>query len=292
MPLPKKMRLPWFWVVLILTVSILPRLGATAEKPTPVACNPSSEITETVSMAKATWNNGWFQTEIFLGLLQRLGYNVPFPETIENRSFYVAAARGDVDLWGNGWFPTHNVFLLQEDVKGKVAPVGFEVEDGAMQGYLVDKRTADRLSIKRLYDLKRPEAAVFDRNGKGKADLIGCNVGWGCERVIEHHLGVYDLRDTVEHVQGDYSPMMDETIDRYRQGDSVLFYTWVPNWTVGELVPGKDVIWLQVPFPSLPADQTDLEQQSIIDNVPGCPDPPCALGFPPNAIRGLPTRFF
>lgn len=69
-------------------------------------------------------------------------------------------------------------------------------------------------------------------------------------------------------------------------------YTWPPNWTIGELAPGKDVIWLQVPFPSLPVDQTDLEQQSIIDYVLGCPDSPCAIGFPPNDIRRVANTLF
>jgi ABC-type proline/glycine betaine transport system substrate-binding protein/ABC-type amino acid transport substrate-binding protein len=268
-------------------------LPAAAAEPNPAADTGGEAISETVAMAKATWDTGWFQTEIFVGLLERLGYAVSFPETMENRTFYLTAARGEVDLWVNGWFPSHNVFLAQEDVRGKVVPVGFQVIDGAMQGYLVDKRTADRLGLKRLDDLKDPDvAAVFDRDGDGKADLIGCNVGWGCERVIEHHLGVYDLRDTVEHVQGDYSPLMDITIERHRRGESVLFYTWTPNWTVGEMVPGRDAVWLQVPFASLPGDQADIEQKCVIENVPGCTGAPCTMGFPPNDIRGVANAFF
>jgi len=231
---------------------------APAEEPTAVA--------ETVTIARATWDTGWFQTEIFVELIEALRYAVAPPKTMANLPFYLAAARGQVDLWVNGWFPSHQVFLNQEEVSGKVTPVGFEVADGALQGYLVNKHTADELGITNLGDLKRPEvAAAFDRNGDGRADLIGGNVGWGCERVVEHHLGVYELRDTVEHVQGDYSPLMDETIERYHRGEPVLFYTWTPNWTVGKLVPGKDVVWLQVPFASLPFEQQDLEERTFVE---------------------------
>ena len=240
----------------------------------------ATAIAETISMARATWDTGWFQTEIFIKLLEELGYTVDDPQTMDNLAFYLAAARGEVDLWVNGWFPSHNVFLKQDGVKGKVQPVGFEVIAGALQGYMVDKRTADALKIRSLGDLKKPDvAAVFDRNGNGKADLIGCNVGWGCERVVEHHLGAYDLRATVEHVQGDYSPLMDDTIARYKRGEPILFYTWTPNWTVGTLVPGKDVVWLQVPFPSLPIDQQDMEGQTIIAGVPGCDSRPLCDGI-------------
>ncbi|MGB5619320.1 MAG: glycine betaine/L-proline ABC transporter substrate-binding protein ProX, partial [Desulfobacterales bacterium] len=247
----------------------------------------------TISIARATWDTGWFQTEIFIKLLEELGYTVAYPQTMDNLAFYLAAARGEVDLWVNGWFPSHNVFLKQDTVKGKVQPVGFEVIAGALQGYMVDKRTADALKIRSLSDLNKPDvAAVFDRNGNGKADLIGCNVGWGCERVVEHHLGAYDLRATVEHVQGDYSPLMEDTIARYNRGEPILFYTWTPNWTVGTLVPGRDVVWLQVPFPSLPVDQQDMEGQTIIAGVPGCAADPCAMGFPPNDIRVVANKQF
>jgi len=248
---------------------------------------------ETISIARATWDTGWFQTEIFIKLLEELGYPVAYPQTMDNLAFYLAAARGEVDLWVNGWFPSHNVFLKQDAVKGKVQPVGFEVIAGALQGYMVDKQTADALKITSLGDLKKPDvAAVFDRNGNGKADLIGCNVGWGCERVVEHHLDAYDLRATVEQVQGDYSPLMDDVIARYKRGEPILFYTWTPNWTVGTLVPGKDVVWLPVPFPSLPIDQQDMEDLTIIAGVPGCAVDPCAMGFPPNDIRVVANNQF
>ena len=222
-----------------------PTEASAQAEPSATASAPGNTVPETIAMARATWDTGWFQTEVFSLLLEALGYSVGYPETMDNLKFYLAAARGDVDLWVNGWFPSHSVFLQQDSVRGKVQPVGFEVIAGALQGYLVDKRTAEKLNITRLSDLQRPEvAAAFDGNGNGKADLIGCNVGWGCERVVEHHLGVYDLRDTVEHVQGDYSPLMDKTIARYNRGEPILFYTWTPNWTVGKLVPGRDVICL------------------------------------------------
>jgi glycine betaine/proline transport system substrate-binding protein len=36
-------------------------------------------------------------------------------------------------------------------------------------------------------------AALFDGDGDGKADLIGCNPGWGCEGAINHHLDAFGL---------------------------------------------------------------------------------------------------
>jgi ABC-type amino acid transport substrate-binding protein len=65
----------------------------------------------------------------------------------------------------------------------------------------------------------------------------------------------------------------------------IFFYTWTPNWTIGKLVPGKDVVWLEVPFPSLPEGQKHLESQTTVWGVPGCGKKPCALGWPPSDIR-------
>ena len=106
------------------------------------------------------------------------------------------------------------------------------------------------------------KAALFDGDGDGRADLIGCSRDWTCAAVIDHHLEAYCLEPTVEHVQGDYGKLMDAAVDRIRRGQPVLFYTWTPNWTVGELLPGEDVLWLEVPFPALPENQRAEEGQT------------------------------
>jgi glycine betaine/proline transport system substrate-binding protein len=242
---------------------------------------PGKDVT--VTMGQATWDTGWFQAQVYKLLLEELGYTVKETEPLNNVAFYIFTAQGDVDFWANGWFPLHDDYLNFEKVAGKVRPVGFQVEDGALQGYMVDKATAEELGITNLGDLKDPEiAAVFDKDGDGMADLIGCNTGWACETVIEHQLDEYELRDTVAHIQGDYSALMGETIARYEREEPVLFYTWTPNWTVSELVIGEDVMWLSVPFSSLP-DEPDAN--TAVDSMVGCLETPCDTGFDVSDIR-------
>ncbi len=241
---------------------------------------------KTVTIGRATWDTGWFQADIYAELMKELGYKVESLAPLDNPAFYLSAARGDVDMWANGWFPLHDTYLKDPKVEGKVELVGYEVKAGALQGYLVDKKSAEEYGITSIEDFKDPElAAKFDSDGNGKANLIGCNPGWGCELVIEHQLDAYGLRDTVEHVQGEYSALMADTVARYKRGEPILFYTWTPNWTIGTLVPGKDVVWIQTPFPSLPEDQKSLEDQTTVQDVPGCVANPCAMGWPPNDIR-------
>jgi ABC-type proline/glycine betaine transport system substrate-binding protein len=240
----------------------------------------------TVVMARATWDTGWFKAEVFKQLLETLGYTVDGPQTMDNRPFFLAAAQGKVDLWVNSWFPSHYSYLRDDGVKDKVEPVGFQVKAGALQGYLIDKKSAELHGITNLKDFQDPKIAqIFDRDGNGKADLIGCNPGWACGKEIAHHLAAYGLNNTIEQVQGDYSPLIADTITHYKKGEPIFFYTWTPNWTAGKLVPGKDVVWLEVPFPSLPEGQKHLEGQIAVKGVPGCATDPCSMGFPPSDIR-------
>lgn len=242
-----------------------------------------------VRMARATWDTGWFQAEVYKLLLERLGYRVDGPVTMENDEFYQSVAAGNVDLWVNGWFPSHDRQLEQEVVE----TVGTQVDAGALQGYFVDSATASAHGITNLGDLADPSlAALFDLDGNGTADLIGCNAGWACADVIDHHLSTYRLSDTVEQIQGDYSPLISETIARHRAGEPVLYYTWTPNWTVGELVPGRDVVWLETPFPSLPPDQEAFLDRTSIPGIPGCANDPCQVGWPPNDIRAVANSGF
>ena len=122
------------------------------------------------------------------------------------------------------------------------------------------QKTAEKYGIKSVDQLKDPKLAkLFDSDGDGKADLAGCNPGWGCEKVIEHHLDAYGLRDTVTHRQGSYAAIIADTIARYKQGQPIFYYTWTPYWVSGVLVPNKDVVWLQVPFSSLPGERKDVD---------------------------------
>ncbi len=242
-----------------------------------------------IRMARATWDTGWFQTEIHRQLFNRLGYQVQGPVTMENRQFYDAVANGDVDMWANGWFPLHESLVDPDD---PVELVGTQVDAGALQGYFVDEASAEEFDITNLGDLSDPElAARFDLDGNGKADLIGCNVEWTCAGTVDHHLIEYGLTDTVEHIQGDYSPLMHDTIERFDSGEAILFYTFTPNWTVGELVPGEDVVWLETPYPSLPEGQSG-EDRTLVAGLAGCAADPCQTGWPPNDIRAVANRDF
>ncbi|NEV61297.1 glycine betaine/L-proline ABC transporter substrate-binding protein ProX [Thiorhodococcus minor] len=200
-----------------------------------------------------------FQTLLVVKALEALGYEVGDIKEIEYAAGHVAIANGDATFMADHWDPLHADFYTKAGGDEKLYREGV-YSSGALQGYLIDKKTSDAYGITNISQLEDPKIAkLFDSNGDGTADLAGCTPGWGCEKVIEHHLDAYDLRDTVTHNQGSYSAIIADTIARYKQGDPIFYYTWTPYWVSGVLVPGKDVVWLQVPFSSLPGERAGVD---------------------------------
>ena len=196
-----------------------------------------------------------FQARVVFRALADLGYTVAEPNEVIAQTAHLAVGTGDADFFTNSWDSLHQAFFEEAGGTAVMTKVGSLVE-GALQGYLVDKASYDA-GVQNLGDLKDPAiAAKFDADGDGKADLAGCVPGWGCERVIEHQLTEYGLRDTVAHNQGEYNAIIADTIARHANAQPVLYYTWTPYWVSGAMVPGKDVEWLSVPYTSLPDGAT------------------------------------
>jgi glycine betaine/proline transport system substrate-binding protein len=198
-----------------------------------------------IKMARANWDTGYFQAEIYKQALEKMGHTVSEVKTMKPSVFYLAAAAGDLDLWVNGWFSTHDTYI--KEAKGKVKAVGNVMAKGGLQGYLVDKKSADKYGIKSVMDIKK-HAKQFDSNGDGKADMVACPPGWGCEKQITKHFAELGLGDFINPIQADYSASMADAIAKYKNGRSILVYTWTPNWTVGALELGKDIVWIEVPY--------------------------------------------
>ena len=192
-----------------------------------------------------------FQHQIIYRALNELGYEVAEPQEVEYQTIHLALGTGDGDFTAVHWDPLHFVFFEESGGAEKMTKFG-DFIGGALQGYLVDKASYDA-GIRNLGDLKDPEVAKrFDADGNGTADLAGCAPGWGCERVIEHQLTEFGLRDTVTHNQGAYNAIIAETVARNDAGQPIIYYTWTPFWVSGVLVPGGNVEWIEVPYSSLP----------------------------------------
>ena len=239
----------------------------------------------TIKPARATWNTGFFQEALVRRGLEELGYKVKTPKDLQNPIFYKSVALGDVDYWTNGWFPLHNA-QLPKNFYDKAQLVGYVVQAGGLQGYLVSKRDADKFNIKSLDDFKRDEVKkAFDLNKDNKADLTACPPGWGCEKAIAHHMKVYDLDDHINPVKASYEAGMASALGAFKSGKPIFFYTWAPNWTIFKLKPGKDVVWINVPEIIPMEAQKPAEDKMVASGIVGAVTDPVKLGFVVNDIR-------
>jgi glycine betaine/proline transport system substrate-binding protein len=247
---------------------------------------------KTLKPARATWDTGYFQEALIRRGMEELGYKVNKPKELSNPIFYQTLALGDVDYWANGWFPTHDN-QLPKNFYDKAEKIGYVVKAGGLQGYLVSKSYAEKYNIKTLDDFKRAEVRkAFDVNGDGKADLVACPPGWGCEKIIAHHMDAYGLKKYVNPIKASYSASMSQALAQYKSGKPVFFYTWAPNWTIFKLKPGQDVVWINVPKIDPAGSQAEAVDRMTVSDVAGAVSNPVKLGFVVSDIRVVANKKF
>ena len=234
---------------------------------------PSSQTVTIRSANSSSWVLELFQTYIVNIGLEKLGYKIEKPKQIEYLPIYISIANGELDYSTVYYDPQHKEYFENSGGEEKLEAVGTLTPDG-IQKYEIDKKTADKYKITSLQQLKDPKIAkLFDSDGDGKANLVGCTSGWSCELVINHHLKTYGLEDTVEHNQGQYEILLADAITRYKQGESILYYAYDPHWISTVLKQGEDVVSLEAPFTSLPKSMGNItEKDTLVDGK--------NLGFP------------
>ena len=268
--------------------------AAEPEAPEPEAAEPEAVEPEmalpgegvSVTMARGNWIETNFQNFVVQLLLEELGYEVNDPEEIAPATFYPAVAQGDYDLWASSWPLNHTPLLEGESPGGgtfgdKAGYIGTMMASGALQGLLVDIPSVEQLGFTTLGELlDNPDAvAHFDSDGDGKADINGCDDGWGCQKVINDTLSKNGWDDRAAQVSATHSALFVESQASFASGGPVLQYVWTPTAFVGKLVPGRDVMWLSI------------EPEQALDGQDGasavgdaCTKDPCTTMFTPSDI--------
>lgn len=253
-------------------------------------CTPAFAYNElpgkgiTVKPARANWNTGYFHETIVRKGLTELGYTVKKPKELAVPLFYQTLRLGDVDYWPNGWFPLQDTYI--KTGKGKISMVGYVLKQQGLQGYLVDKKHAESLNITSLEDFKRPEVRkAFDKDGDGKADLTGAPHGWQVVKTISKHIKEYGLKNDVEQVSASYEAAMAANVAAAKNGEPIFYYSWTPSWTVFKLKPGRDVVWINVPYNIADNGTKEELEQMTINGLKGAVTSPLKMGFVVADIR-------
>ena len=205
---------------------------------------------------------------LFIGL-RKLGYTIGDMEVGTYPTIHLSLGQGDADFTAVHWDGLHLAYYDKSGGDATLKRLGPMYTD-AVQGYFIDKRSADAHGITNIAQMASADIRViFDTDGDGKANLTGCNPGWGCERVIEHHLDAYEMRENINHDKGQYFALMADTITRYKEGKPIFYYTWMPNWIAAVLRPGHDVAQISVPFTALPGEREPTDTTLPDGSNPG-----------------------
>lgn len=102
----------------------------------------------TVNPVQSTITEETFQTLLVSRALEKLGYTVNKPSEVDYNVGYTSLASGDATFTAVNWTPLHDKHV-QEAAGGdkKFYREGVFVVNGAAQGYLIDKKTADQYKI-------------------------------------------------------------------------------------------------------------------------------------------------
>ncbi|NNE96345.1 MAG: glycine betaine/L-proline ABC transporter substrate-binding protein ProX [Acidimicrobiales bacterium] len=270
-----------------------PEDSGVTEAEDPLSFDPSDGARGTISMARATWDSGRMQAEIYAQLLEELGYDVDRGTAIAPNEFYPELAAGTYDFWANGWPIVHNSFFDESTESGDrigdlITYVGTQMPVGGLQGFLVDTATADEYGIDTLDDIAaNPEIrALFDSDGDGLAEIAGCDEGWGCAGVIDTLIADNGWDGVIEQVKGSHGDLFAEQVARADAGQPALAYAWTPGPFITQLRPGDNAIWLGVENPSAGQRiETDLPPSQ-------CRLEPCTMGFSPTDIVAVANTDF
>ena len=279
-----KMKLRKFTILPLITALLvsLTACQSTSEEngePSAVSATSSEENTAlpgqgvTVRSGHSDWLEELFTTEVVNIGLEELGYEHADLQQAAYPALHLAIANGDLDYHTSYYDPFQLDMFENSGGEEKLTPVG-QLSPG-QGGYLIDKATAENYQITNIEQLQDPELAqLFDTDGDGKANLVGCQPGWGCNEEAFHHIDVYGLQDTVEQDEANYTVLLADMITRYEQGNPILFYAYNPHWVFVSLELNNDVVWLEVPFTDLPGDQSGLKDEDTTINGKNLGRPP------------------
>ena len=252
--------------------------GALAFAVAPVQAQELPGKGKTVHYAQSdSLGANYVTAQIVMKALKELGYDVKL-STVNTTLFFQAAAQGDLDLATDVNFPQREPGFRAVERDAEIVGGGLIV-GGGINGYLIDKKTADANNITSLIQMKDPKvAALFGKDGK--ADLINCDPGWSCGDVVDFQLDKFGLKGTVKSIRGKYEALMVEAVARVKRGEPAFFYAWSPSWVNNALVPGKDVVWLPTPFDAVPPN-IKVSTSALVPGVKGCAggQDPCRMAL-------------
>lgn len=242
-----------------------------------------------VGLARSIVAGSEFMAEVLRQLLQELGYFVG-PSTEE---LVYASGYGDLSLGADvrilNYLPsdTHFFSPAYQDPLADDSLVAVGGRSPLPQGFLITKATADEHGIVSLDDINDDPDLVdlFDENGNGKADIMGCPVAWTCSDVIDAMIAHSGWTNLEQRSFDDYAGLAAVIATVMGEGTPAIFFTWTPTSYAAEIGIGTNAVWAEVESVLDAAATPNFDQRpGIVEGVDHCPGADangCQLGWAP-----------
>ena len=203
-----------------------------------------------VIVTTGAWSGDWLTIYVPKILFEEeLGYTTEIAE-LSVPAAYTAVGSGEADLWTDSWLP--NQQDLWDKYDATIDSLGLIYggpEDPCLQFWAVPKWMSEEHGITSVTDLDNPEfAKMFDVDGDGIGDLLGCDPAWTCAQINDDMIIEYELEGIYEQKYG-AEMMMTAAVEGYlRKDEPVLFYFYTPHPFFLRFPIGESVIILEDPL--------------------------------------------
>ncbi len=172
-----------------------------------------AEETQTITLGVTPWTSTVPPTEIAQIILEDMGYNVEQTQA-DAGSTYIGLSRGDIDVFMDGWFPVHDVYIEKYSDSIEETAVSYTDADS---GLVVPTYMEDTNSIEDL----------LGNEGDFNNELYGIEEGASVTQEIEGLIESYEL--DMEQVNSSEGGMIAQAMRKMESEDPVVFYGWRPH---------------------------------------------------------------
>ncbi|MBM7572910.1 glycine betaine ABC transporter substrate-binding protein [Aquibacillus albus] len=201
-------------VLSIISVLFVMVIVGCSQQEEDTSSNPEgTDEKQTITLGVTPWTSTVPPTEVAQIILEDMGYNVEQTQA-DAGSTYIGLSRGDIDVFMDGWFPVHDVYIEKYSDSIEETAVSYS---GADSGLVVPAYMEDVNTVQDLVGME----------GEFNNELYGIEEGASATGVIDELIAGYGL--DMEQVNSSEGGMLAQAMRKMQAEEPVVFYGWRPH---------------------------------------------------------------